>query len=310
MYDVKPFVQNIDTQFRINATDTAAICGVSKWSTPYQVWLKKTNRTEKKEIDPILAKKGKYLEPAILSWFSDESSKEVVPHNPDILLRSSEHPWMTGKPDATTDNGLACVEAKTAMSAEGWGETGSHQMPIEYLCQIAHYRMMMNYTCVYLSVLIRGMDFRYYIYEKDDELEGLILEKQKEFYNFLINDEAPLLSGKLDMLLYLAGSSKRTNAIATFEICDKIDKYNMVKNQIKELDSQKKELADDICLFMGENEMLIDPAGNQTLATWKPSSPIKRFDSKKLKEDDPVLYDKYVIESKPQRRLLIKESKV
>lgn len=100
----------------IGGSDIAAILGMSRWSSPYQVWLDKTGRaTEEPETWPMF--RGTYDEPKLRAWFTRQTGIEVATTG---TWRSVDHPLALANPDALTgdDGGLECKSHSWRMGEE------------------------------------------------------------------------------------------------------------------------------------------------------------------------------------------------
>jgi putative phage-type endonuclease len=60
-----------------NASETAAVLGVSPWCTPYQLWLQKTGRAETKSNAAM--QRGTELEPAARAAYETETGYIMQP---------------------------------------------------------------------------------------------------------------------------------------------------------------------------------------------------------------------------------------
>lgn len=175
----------------VGGSDAPIICGVSKFMAPYELWLIKTRRQEQQDISNSPAvKAGNMLEDAVIKWFEHETGKEIT--NENRQLRHKQYPWMLANLDGLVKGESAIFEAKTASSARGWGASNENKIPEQYLCQIAHYCAVADVERAYIAVLIRGIDFRHYVYERDLSLEREIIEKERYFWEeCVLKDNEP-----------------------------------------------------------------------------------------------------------------------
>ena len=60
-----------------NASESAAVLGLSPWSTPYQLWLAKTGRSEVKVTAPM--RRGTELEPAARLAYEEQTGLVMQP---------------------------------------------------------------------------------------------------------------------------------------------------------------------------------------------------------------------------------------
>lgn len=90
----------------IGASDIAAVMGVSRWKTPYQVYLEK-----RKEANDFLGNKimdwGKRMEGPIRQWYSDTTGRTVIiPQKEDgtpKILYHAKYPFLLASLDGYTE---------------------------------------------------------------------------------------------------------------------------------------------------------------------------------------------------------------
>lgn len=161
----------------LGGSDAAVALGISPFSTPLQLYLEKRGEIPPvEETEPM--RWGKLLEPVIRQRYSDITGRTVrVPP----FLRHPQHEFITAHPDGVTDDNRL-FEAKTARSAEGWGEPGTDQIPRFYLIQVQHYMLVTATPVADVSVLVGGSDFRTYEVPADPELQEMIVDGEVEFW--------------------------------------------------------------------------------------------------------------------------------
>ena len=191
----------------VTGSDASIICGLSPYTTPYELWEQKTRRAVAPDISHKPAvKAGIMLEGAIRDWLGEELGKEIYD---DPMIISEEHPFMAANIDghvneATSENGeYEIVEIKTTSSPEGWGDVGSNIIPRNYLLQVVHYMAVCNAYRCYVAVLIRGVDFRHYVLERDFVLEEMLIQKEKQFWSCVQLDIPPGPVYNKDLIDYL-----------------------------------------------------------------------------------------------------------
>ncbi len=267
----------------IGGSDVAALLGISPWKTPYKLWLEKTGRIIEDDISYANhIKFGNYFEPSVGSWFSAESGKKLKPKKDEMLVHSTI-PYLFANVDFEIDGENAILECKTSLGDNGWGN-GTNEIPMYYLTQIAHYCLVGNFDKAYIAVVFASKrEMRYYIYDKNLELETKLLAKEKEFWNYVRQDVAPPPCNESDLML-LYKETKATPIVANNEIEEKAYTIKNINAQIKLLEEQKNKAKTDVCLYMKDFDTLLSTNGSP-LATW-------RF-----------------TKEKSQRRFLIKEDK-
>lgn len=171
-----------DRRRGIGGSDAAAALGLSPWMTPRELYEAKTDET----VQPIAVSEGPMLwghllEPLIRQRYAERTGRQV--RVPDTIW-STRHPFMLAHLDGFTDDGgaLRGFEAKTARTADGWGEPGTDAIPQTYLLQVQHCMIVAEIDVFDVCVLIGGSEERSYVIEADRELQELIIDGEHEFW--------------------------------------------------------------------------------------------------------------------------------
>ena len=282
----------------IGGSDAPAICGVSPWKSPYQVYLEKRGEApETEDSEPMFW--GRTLEPVVRQRYADITGRTVTV--PKTILRHHKYDWMLASLDGITNDNRV-LEVKTARMPTGWGEPGTNEIPDIYTIQIQHYLAVTKLDVADVAALIGGNDFRIYEVPADSELQEIIMEKEAEFWQMVQNGTPPDPVTFADIKQRWGGVSKAVEVQATPEITALIEKLKTYKDLKKEEDNLKAQ----IMAFMEDAETLIHPIDNKPLVTWKLGKPSKRLDTKALKAGKPDIYQEFLKEGEPSRRFLIK----
>jgi putative phage-type endonuclease len=186
---------SLDRTKYIGGSDIGAILGLSRYRTPLQVWMEKTGKDASK-TDSLLLRFGSFVEEFVASEYAratgfdlvhDESAYIHPAHSfmsahIDRFIRgndmSSSH---TNRNDENNKKSTAIfsriLECKTAnpFATNEWGEVGTDQVPMSYLCQCIWYMAITGINHTDLAVLFGNSDFRIYEITRDLELEDLII---------------------------------------------------------------------------------------------------------------------------------------
>lgn len=284
----------------IGGSDVAGILGLSKWTTPLQVYLDKIGQAPESE-DNAPMKWGRYLEPVIRQAYSDETGRTVRTMD---MIRSPVRPFMLANIDGFTDDGRL-LEVKTARTGEGWGEPGTDQIPTAYMLQVQHYLEVTGFEFADVAVLIGGSDFRIYEVGVDPELVHLIIEAESEFWRRVQERDPPPPISVADAIARWGGASRADMVQASEEAMAAVGRLKAVKLGRAELDEIEESAKAVILRELGERDTLVGPDG-KTLATWKAQAGAKRLDLAALKERLPSVYDDFVRAGNPVRRFLLK----
>ena len=290
----------------IGGSDAGAILGVNRWRTPFQVYMDKTQEINEPSEQSEAAYWGTELEDLVAREFSKRTGKKVRRRN--AILQSVEYPFMTANLDREIVGEKSLLECKT-VNAFGAKEWDSEEVPASYLVQVMHYLAVTGYEKAFIAVLIGGQKFIYKEVDRDEELIEMIVNAEKDFWeNSIVKKVPPPLDGSTAAEKYVKEKYKDSNPEISVnlksEYKDKIKNYFELKNTIKELEVQAKEIENNVKLELGEAEIGYTPDYE---IDWK-SITSNKFDSKKFKNDHPELFKQYLNMSS-YRKFSIKEVK-
>lgn len=99
--------------------------------------------------------------------------------------------------------------------------------------------------------------------------------------------------------------SDGVNRVADMELEKAMRLYKALKQQKDALEKQMALLKDQITVHMGDAVTLVSTEG-ELLATWNWSKPVVRFDTKRFKDEMPLIYNQYAVQGEPVRSFLVK----
>lgn len=166
----------------IGGSEIAAVVGLSPYANAWDVYAAKTGlRQETPETIP--QKRGRLLEDAVAQWYAEETGA--------VLERCStvRHPTSTialATPDRIAQLGhdRRLLEIKTARLglADQWGESGTDEIPQQYLVQVQYTMACVGLASADVAVLIAGDDFRTYHFQADTELQAMLIGAAERFW--------------------------------------------------------------------------------------------------------------------------------
>lgn len=259
--------QRVKRQNGLGASDSAIIMGYSSYKTPYELYLEKTGALTQEDEMTEQQYWGNELEPLIIKRFSQENNVEVS--FPDTL-HHPEHPFIFANLDGWIESEKAVVEAKCANSFQRkeWDMASSDGIPLVYLIQIAKQCSITNASRGYCAVLIGGMEYKQFVYERDTSLEELIIQSDIEFWNCVQNKIEPDPIKTSDCRLKYPKPTPEKIAQTTFRTGDALAKLMNVKADVKRLSEVEDKYKMDLMAHMGTAEYLVGQEG-EILATWK-----------------------------------------
>lgn len=290
----------------IGGSDVAAILGFSPYKSPYQLWLDKTGRSERKESQNESAHFGNLLEDVVAKEFSRRAGVKVQRVTQQLFLE--EHPWALGNIDRavinpdiagnvrfkdgalTTDRLLECKTASEYMS-KLFGEEGSDQVPDYYLTQCLWYLLITGCKVIDLAVLIGGNKFRMYRIERDEDLIQSIFNQVKAFwFNHVLADIPPDPTCFDDVLHRWSKHVTGKQVEATFEQIKLGEELISVQGRQKADKAREDEIKLQLVTSMQDAEMMISQG--KTLFTYKEQSST-RIDSTLLKKEQAEIAEQY-----------------
>lgn len=251
----------------IGASDTPIIMGYSTYKTPYQLYLEKIGAVESDQEITEQQYWGNALEPLIIKRFSEENNVEVTFQD---TVFHPEFPFIFANLDGWIPSENSVVEAKSANSFQRkeWDMALSDGIPLVYLIQIAKQCAITNATRGYCAVLIGGMEYKQFIYERDAALEQLIIQADLEFWNCVTKRIEPDPISTSDCRLKFRTPSPDKISQATFGTSHTLVDLMNVKIKIKQLNDEEDKLKMHLMTHMQDAEYLVGQEG-ELLATWK-----------------------------------------
>ncbi len=172
-----------------NASESAAVMGISPWTTPYQLWLQKTGRLTQ-ETTPAMAH-GTRLEPAARAAYEAQTGAVMQP----LVMQDGLY---SASLDGITLEGDLILEVKAPYRLKQstlWIETSSGQIPTHYMVQIQHQLMVSKAATAHLWVYADGDGLLVSI-ERDEVMMAEICEAWDAYQQYLDTDTPPPLGDK------------------------------------------------------------------------------------------------------------------
>jgi putative phage-type endonuclease len=302
----------------LGGSDVGAVLGLSKYRSAVDVWMEKTGK-EVAVRDSLPLRFGQFAESFVASEYALATGLSLANH--DAAVVHSDYAYMHGHIDRFVLSGdlpligadgqitaSRILECKTAnpFAQSEWGEAGSDQVPLSYLVQCVWYMMLTNIDRTDLAVLFGNADFRIYEISRDLELEQMVLERAKSFWeNYVITDTPPPATSESDYKTLFGKSSVSKSVEAPAETCELIKKLKSLNEQLEHYEAEISQIKQSIMGQMQDAEVLT--FHGQILATWKAPKPSVRLDAKRLTEEHPEWASQYQIAVQSSRRLVIKE---
>ncbi len=172
-----------------NASESAAVMGISPWTTPYQLWLQKTGRSVQ-ETTPAMAH-GTRMEPQARAAYEDQTGHVMQP----LVMQGGLY---SASLDGITLEGDLILEVKAPFRLKQstlWTEVAAGQVPRHYTVQIQHQLMVSKAMTAHLWVYADGDGLLISI-ERDEAMMAAIREAWEAYQQYLDGDTPPPLGDK------------------------------------------------------------------------------------------------------------------
>lgn len=286
----------------IGGSDASVILGFNRWKSAFQLYIEKTSDVVE-ELDNEFIYWGNVLEDIVAQEFAKRTGKKVRRVN--RMLWHPNHHFMSANLDRVVVGEKAILECKTTsiFNRDAWE---GNEIPAAYICQLQHYLAVTGYEKAYIAVLIGGNQFVWKEVERDDEFIKLMIQREQDFWeNHVLADVPPPIDGGPSAVEFLAKMYPQDDGSAI--MLD--EQANTLIEAIESLKVEEKQLEGQRKLYENQLKMTLADAAEGHSSRFKVSYKTvvaNRLDSKRLKDEQPAVYEKYVKES-TSRRLTIKE---
>jgi len=333
-------------QFRaksLGGSDIAAILGLSPYRTAVDVWLEKTGKTVN-QADSLPLRFGTFAEDFVASEY-ELQTQSVLLNYPNAITHP-EYDYLGGHIDryvvqASHDGDapsnasnevlpstielirskrkLECIgnqkierllECKTAnpFRQQDWGDVGTDQVPLPYLCQSLWYLAITQIEQIDLAVLFGNSDFRIYQIHRDLAIENTLLEKAVHFWEqYVLLDIPPPAQCEADYQALFRKEDSAKSIEAPQDLVNEIQKISQIHERIEKAEGELSQIKQHIMSTMKDAQILTH--SGSTLATWKTPKASLRLDAKAIEQAHPDLVAQFMVANQSTRRLLIKPIK-
>lgn len=170
-----------------NASESAAVLGVSPWTTPYRLWLEKTGKAEAKATSAM--QRGTDMEPAARAAYEDQTGLVMQP----LVLQAGDY---SASLDGMTLEGDLILEIKCPVRgtrSELWQEVLAGQVPEHYQVQVQHQLMVSGAQTAHLWVFDGSQGILHEI-QRDEAVMTRIQAGWEGFQHHLETDTPPPLA--------------------------------------------------------------------------------------------------------------------
>lgn len=276
----------------IGGSDVSGIFGLSKWATPFHVWVNKTDPPHDDTVTEGPRHWGNLLEPVVRDEFARLTNLTVtVPGT----LRSVRWPWMTCNLDGLVSDG--CIYEGKTVRDYGAREWEDGQVADHAELQAQHNMAVTGTPGCHVACLIGGSNLVIRYVDRDDALIETIVEHERRFWHdYVLPRQEPPVDhssaatqalteryGVADEGVRTIHSDTRRKLHAMLDQAAAAATYAEVGDQAKNWMRQ----------LMGENTELhsVVDGTEVPVATWRQTG---AFSEKKFREAHPELHAQYL----------------
>lgn len=236
----------------IGGSDAGAIVGISKYASPYTVWLDKTGKLPDKEDNEAM-RCGRDLEEYVAKRFCDATGKKVRRDN--HIIKNSLYPFAHANVDRVIVGENAGLECKTTNTLD-LKEFRGVEFPARYYCQCVHYIAVTGMERWYLAVLVYGKGFFIYTLERDQAEIDALMAAESDFWPLVENNTPPALDGgeASERAISTVYAESVPGSVQLFGREGLLEDYFRLKEQKKELEEQLGQIENTIKVEMGDND--------------------------------------------------------
>jgi putative phage-type endonuclease len=282
----------------IGGSDVAALLGMSKYASPYELYLEKRGELPdfpRPEFLERAAMWGHFHEPLIAAEFGRLHGLRTRRVG---LIRHESDPWRLANLDRQVHgcpDGPCLLEIKnrSAWKEAEWGESGDPEgVPDSEALQTHWYIGVTGYSHAHVGVLINGNDDRYYRVGRDEALLGDIVAAAGLFWRRVLDGNPPPVDGSdasTDLLKILWTAEQDSELVVSpAEVTPLLAEVERLKADAGELDERLALAQNRLRVLLGDREVAI--ADGEPLFSLKQNG---TFSAKRFRQAHPDLAAEY-----------------
>ena len=277
----------------IGGSDAAAIMGQSKWSSPLTVYMDKRGLA-KENPDNEAMRQGRDCEEVVAARFTEETGLRV--RRCYRMFRHPDYPWMLANIDRQVMVGGGHFVGLECKTTSPFNRTGfdDGDIPPEYYWQCMHYMAVTCAPCWYLAVMVFSTGFHVFRVDRDETaIERLITAERDFWVDSVLTGTMPApigIDSEDAAIESLSGTARYSGPIDVSDMHAAFDTLALYERDALALVEKINAIKQSIKLRMGACE-------RASCGRWEVSyrdQERKSIDSKRLRSEQPALYQQYV----------------
>lgn len=280
----------------IGGSDVAAVLGISPWTTPLQLWERKTRPALEGEAPKRVFTRGHRWESVVAEMLVERL--EVNGHKVEIINNNQRyvdpaHPYLAAEIDFELrldgEQEITNVELKTVhpFKAKEWGTEDTDESPVWYTAQAMHGLGVTGRKRCLVAPLFGADEIRTYPILRDDETIEAMRARCAAFWRLVETGVHPDASNLADLDRLYQGDVSLAPVYADNATHRNILRLRTLKAEIKARETEKDEVEFYVKQFMGDATQLI--TDDKVAIAWKPNK-TARLDQQALKDNFPEAF--------------------
>lgn len=224
----------------IGGSDAAGIVGLSKYSTPYTVFLDKTGRLPDKPDNEAM-RQGRDLEDYVAHRWMEVTGKKV--RRVQAMLYNPLYPFAHADVDRMVVGEDAGLECKTTSTLDVRQFNGV-DFPEKYYAQCVHYMAVTGAKRWHLAVLVFGRGFFTFTLDRPQAEVDALMAAEADFWKMVENDTPPTPDGSdaTTGAISVVYADSRYGEVELFGREAMLNEYDDLKAQKKAVEERIKEI--------------------------------------------------------------------
>lgn len=302
----------LNRQKGLGGSDMGKIMGLSKWGSPYSVWLSKTGR-DIVDHSSLATELGTFCEEFVAQKYSQITGYQVKKVK---SIASKKYPFLLANfdrlafKDGQIVGGLECKtcgQNVQVLDLQGnyrnkWGDGNVYENGVlvaendeidpEYYAQVQHYLAVSQLQWWDVAVLISNQSFRIYrVYPNLPFIQDMIEQGEQFWCVNVLNDVAP--AKDMSTLKDERGTGETIQA--DVELLKLLTEYNKINTEMEKLKKDLNAQKELIAQHLGDNNKAtyIDATGKEKTAVTFKGTSRTMLDSARLEKELPDIYKSY-----------------
>lgn len=171
----------------IGASEAPMVMGISKYKSAHKLWKEKTGAIQTKDDWNYIFEKGKSIEAAARAYFELMNDKECPP----VCIEMDQYPFIRASLDGYNAQENFALEIKYVGK-----DAMEDEVPAHHMAQLQHQMMVCGAKDITYIRSNDGKRFKADVVKRDDAYISILLNKELEFWDMVVNKKEPPLPEK------------------------------------------------------------------------------------------------------------------